>query len=308
MVRRESISSAQNPKIKHLLSLQEKSRLRKEEGLFVVEGVREVARALDAGYQAETLFVCPEIFNAGEGQEHAALAKLIDEASTFATGRTSCPPSATTGGLPSASTGRASDSDASPLLVEVPAALYEKIALRGSSEGIIAEMKVRSHRLEDLSLPENALIIVLESIEKPGNLGAILRSADGAGADALIVCDPLADVYNPNVVRSSLGALFSVPTAVCSSEAAIAFLRQQKVQILTAQLQDSKPYYDVDMTGPTALVIGSEADGLTDAWRIAADRHILIPMLGKMDSLNASVSAAILLYEARRQREAKSAL
>lgn len=308
MVRRESISSAQNPKIKHLLSLQEKSRLRKEEGLFVVEGAREVARALDAGYQAETLFVCPEIFNAGEGQEHAALAKLIDEASTFATDRTSGPPSASTGGLPSASTCRARDSDADLLLIEVPAALYEKIALRGSSEGIMAEMRVRSHRLEDLSLPENALIIVLESIEKPGNLGAILRSADGAGADALIVCDPLADVYNPNVLRSSLGALFSVPTAVCSSEEAIAFLQQHKVQILTAQLQDSKPYYDVDMTGPTALVIGSEADGLTDAWRIAADRHILIPMLGKMDSLNASVSAAILLYEARRQREGKRAL
>ena len=260
MVRRESISSAQNPKIKHLLALQEKSRLRKEEGLFVVEGAREVARALDAGYQAATLFVCPEIFAAG-------------------------------------------DITTDSWVVEVPAALYEKIALRGSSEGILAEMRVKSHRLEDLSLPENALIIVLESIEKPGNLGAILRSADGAGADALIVCDPLADVYNPNVVRSSLGALFSVPTAVCSSEAAIAFLQQQKVQILTAQLQDSKPYYDVDMTGPTALVIGSEADGLTDAWRAAANRHILIPMLGKMDSLNASVSAAILLYEARRQRD-----
>ena len=150
MVRRESISSAQNPKIKHLLALQEKSRLRKEEGLFVVEGAREVARALDAGYQAATLFVCPEIFAAG-------------------------------------------DITTDSWVVEVPAALYEKIALRGSSEGILAEMRVKSHRLEDLSLPENALIIVLESIEKPGNLGAILRSADGAGADALIVCDPLAD-------------------------------------------------------------------------------------------------------------------
>ncbi len=308
MVRRESISSAQNPKIKHLLSLQEKSRLRKEEGLFVVEGAREVARALDAGYQAATLFVCPEIFNAGEGQEHAALIALINETSTGATGRACKRLSTATDSHPNIAASRGNDSDAGLLVVEVPAPLYEKIALRGSSEGILAEMRVKSHRLEDLSLPENALIIVLESIEKPGNLGAVLRSADGAGADALIVCDPLADVYNPNVLRSSLGALFSVPTAICSSEEAIAFLQQHKVQILTAQLQDSKPYYDVDMTGPTALVIGSEADGLTDAWRIAADRHILIPMLGKMDSLNASVSAAILLYEARRQREAKSAL
>ena len=288
MVRRESISSAQNPKIKHLLALQEKSRLRKAEGLFVVEGVREVGRALDAGYQAETLFVCPEIFNTGEGTEHAALAALMQSETAK-----------------SAATGRI---DKSPLVVEVPAALYEKIALRGSSEGIMAEMQVKSHRLEDLSLPENALVIVLESIEKPGNLGAVLRSADGAGADALIVCDPLADVYNPNVLRSSLGALFSVPSAVCSSEEAIAFLQKNKVQILTAQLQDSKPYYDVDMTGPTALIIGSEADGLTPVWRTAADRHILIPMLGKMDSLNASVSAAILLYEARRQREGKRSL
>lgn len=279
MARRESISSAQNPKIKQLLALQEKSRLRKAEGLFVVEGVREVARALDAGYRAETLFVCPEIFNTGEGTEHTALDALMkSETATEPFGE-------------------------SPLVVEVPAALYEKIALRGSSEGILAEMRVKSHRLEDLSLPENALIVVLESIEKPGNLGAVLRSADGAGADALIVCDPLADVYNPNVLRSSLGALFSVPTAVCSSEEAISYLKENKVQILTAQLQDSKPYYDVDMTGPTALVIGSEADGLTPVWRAAADRHILIPMLGKMDSLNASVSAAVLLYEARRQRD-----
>ena len=279
MARRESISSAQNPKIKQLLALQEKSRLRKAEGLFVVEGVREVARALDAGYRAETLFVCPEIFDAGSGTEHTALDALMkSETATGPVGE-------------------------SPLVVEVPATLYEKIALRGSSEGILAEIRVKSHRLEDLALPENALIVVLESIEKPGNLGAILRSADGAGADALIVCDPLADVYNPNVLRSSLGALFSVPTAVCSSEEAISYLKENKVQILTAQLQDSKPYYDVDMTGPTALVIGSEADGLTDAWRVAANRHILIPMMGKMDSLNASVSAAVLLYEARRQRD-----
>jgi TrmH family RNA methyltransferase len=140
-------------------------------------------------------------------------------------------------------------------------------------------------------------------VEKPGNLGAVLRSADAAGADAVIVCDPLTDLYNPNLIRASLGACFSVPLIACSSAECIAFFKQHHIHILTAQLQDSKLYYDTDMQRPTAIVMGTESTGLTDIWRQAADAHIRIPMLGRMDSLNVSVSAAILLFEAVRQRK-----
>ena len=152
-------------------------------------------------------------------------------------------------------------------------------------------------------MSDNPLVIVLESVEKPGNLGAVLRSADAAQADAVIVCDPLTDLYNPNLIRSSIGAIFTVPTVACTSEECIAFLEQHGIQILTAQLQDSSLYYDTPMTGPTAIVMGTESTGLTDQWRRAATAHIRIPMLGRLDSLNVSVSAAILLFEAVRQRQ-----
>ena len=142
----------------------------------------------------------------------------------------------------------------------------------------------------------------LEAVEKPGNLGAVLRSADASGVDAVIVCDPLTDMYNPNLIRSSIGAIFTVPVATASSEDTIKWLKSNGIKIYTAQLQDSEWYYDTDMKGGTAIVMGTEATGLTDAWRKAADAHIKIPMLGKLDSLNVSVSAAILMFEAVRQR------
>ena len=145
--------------------------------------------------------------------------------------------------------------------------------------------------------------MVLESVEKPGNLGAILRTAEAAGVDAVIVCDPLTDLYNPNLIRASIGGVFCVPTAVCTSQECIAFLKKRGVRILTAQLQDSYEYYDYDMRQATAIVMGTESTGLTSQWREAADAHIRIPMLGRLDSLNVSVSAAILMYEAVRQRK-----
>ena len=188
-------------------------------------------------------------------------------------------------------------------IVEVPRELYEKIAYRGGTEGMIAEVKVRGKGLGDLMLPDNPLVVVLEGVEKPGNLGAVLRSADAAGADAVLICDPLTDLYNPNLIRSSVGAVFTVPCVACSSDECIRFLKQKNIQILTAQLQDSRLYYDTDMTVPTAIVMGTEHDGLTDQWRQAADAHIRIPMLGRIDSLNVSVSAAILMFEAVRQRQ-----
>ncbi len=259
-MRTETVTSAQNPKVKELLALQEKSRLRREQGLFVVEGKRELLHCLGAGFKARTLFWCPEI--AGE--------------------------------LPAGLT--------APLLIEVPAALYGRIAYRGGTEGVLAEVETRERRLEDLRLPDNPLIMVLESVEKPGNLGAVLRSADAAGADAVLLCDPLTDLYNPNLIRASIGAVFTVPVAAVPSEEAIAFLKARGIRILTAQLQDSSLYYDSDMRGPTALVMGTESTGLSEVWRRAADAHIRIPMRGRLDSLNVSVSAAILLYEAIRQR------
>ena len=186
---------------------------------------------------------------------------------------------------------------------EVTRDVYEKMAYRGSTEGVIAEVRPRQLTLDDLQLSEQPLIIVLEAVEKPGNLGAVLRSADAAHADAVVVCDPLTDLYNPNIIRSSIGAIFTVPCVACSSEECITFLKANNIQILTAQLQDSLPYYDTDMRRSTAIVMGTESTGLTNQWRAAADRHIRIPMKGQLDSLNVSVSAAILLFEAVRQRE-----
>lgn len=182
------------------------------------------------------------------------------------------------------------------------AGLYAKAAYREGTEGAIGVFQAIEHTLPCLHLKDNPLIAVLESVEKPGNLGAVLRTCDAAGADALIICDPRTDLYNPNLIRASIGAVFTVPTAVCTTAQAITFLKSKGIRILTAQLQDSSLYYDCPMTKGTAIVMGTEATGLSDKWRQAADAHIRIPMLGKLDSLNVSVSAAILLYEAVRQR------
>ena len=181
--------------------------------------------------------------------------------------------------------------------------VYAKISYREGTEGVIAEVRTPERKLEDIALPARPLIVVLERVEKPGNLGAVLRSADAARADAVLVCDPLTDLWNPNLLRASIGAAFTVPCVACSSADAIAFLKERGIRILTAQLQDSSLYYDCDMTAVTAIVMGTESTGLTGQWREAADTHIRIPMLGRLDSLNVSVSAAILLFEAVRQRQ-----
>ena len=260
-VKTEKITSARNERIRQVLELQEKSRTRRALGLFVVEGRRELEHCLEAGYELDSVFWCPEI-----------LPELPQEF---------------IGDVP---------------VSELTAELYGRIAYRGGTEGLVARVKARPHTLEDLTLKDNPLIVVLESVEKPGNLGAVFRSADAAGADAVIICDPLTDLYNPNLIRSSIGGVFTVQSAVCDSASAISWLKARGMKILTAQLQDSSWYYDVDMKGGTAIVIGTEATGLTEQWREAADAHIRIPMLGALDSLNASVSAAILLFEAVRQR------
>ena len=269
-MRIENVTSAQNQKIKELLALQEKSRARKAAGLFVVEGRRELGHCLDAGFVPRTLFICGEILTEEE------LNDLL---------------------------GKAERLNPKVGVVQIPYELYGKIAYREGTEGVIGEVEYRERTLDSIKLGDKPLVIVLESVEKPGNLGAVLRSADAAGADAVIICDPLTDLYNPNLVRASIGAVFTLQVAAASSEETIEWLKARNIQILTAQLQDSSLYYDTDMTVPTAIVMGTESTGLTDIWRKAADAHIRIPMLGRLDSLNVSVSAAILLYEALRQRQ-----
>ncbi len=263
-MRLECITSAQNQKIKDLLALQEKSKERRKKGLFVVEGRRELIHCVEAGYEPYAIFFCPEIISTADFDEIA--------------GKCDCS------------------------YFEIPQHLYDKVAYRGGTEGVIAELRCKEMNLESLRLKENPIVVVLESVEKPGNLGAVLRSADASGVDAVIVCDPLTDMYNPNLIRSSIGAIFTVPVATASSEETIKWLKDNKIKIYTAQLQDSEWYYDTDMKGGTAIIMGTEATGLTPVWRKAADAHIKIPMLGKLDSLNVSVSAAILMFEAVRQR------
>jgi TrmH family RNA methyltransferase len=254
------ITSTQNPRIKQLLLLQQKSSERRRTGLFVVEGCRELCRCIDAGLKIEEVYRCPDILQTDI---------VAPDGQTFI----------------------------------VSPAVYSRIAYREGTEGIVAVVRQRQLSLADIDMKGDPLIVVLESVEKPGNVGAVLRSADAAGATAVIVCDPLTDIYNPNLIRASIGAFFSVPLVACQSEECIRFLKDNGVAILTAQLQDSSLYYDTDMRRPVAIVMGTEATGLTTQWREAADEHIRIPMLGRQDSLNVSVSAAILLFEAVRQRQ-----
>ncbi len=255
------ITSPQNERIKHLVQLQQKSSLRRQEGLFVVEGRRELLHCINADYEVKTIFV--------DNQKDDALLDIDSKNAE---------------------------------IIEVSPKVYEKIAYRESTEGVVAIVKARKKTLQDFAQKEHPLYVVIEAVEKPGNLGAILRSADAAGVDGVIVCDPLTDLYNPNLIRASIGAIFTVTTVVCTSEECIAWLKENKIQILTAQLQDSNLYYDIDMKKATAIVMGTEATGLTQQWRKAADKHIRIPMCGKLDSLNVSVSSAILMFEAIRQR------
>ncbi len=260
------ITSVQNARIKHVVALQQKSSLRREEGLFVVEGQREIEHCIEGGYEVVEVYKRSQ--EIGIRSQESGVRREVEYI--------------------------------------VTPQVYEKMAYRGSTEGIIAVVKSKGHSISSvnckLSTVNNPLVIVLESVEKPGNLGAILRSADAANVDAVIVCDPLTDLYNPNLIRASIGAIFTVPTAVCTSQECIAFLKERNIKILTAQLQDSYEYYDYDMRPATAIVMGTESTGLTQQWREAADAHIRIPMLGRLDSLNVSVSAAILMYEAVRQR------
>ena len=265
----EIITSAQNPKIKTLMELQEKSKARRREGLFVVEGVRELIHCIEAGYETFAIFACPDILS------EDSLGEVLEAAEK---------------------------SSARCICYSIPKALYEKVAYRGSTEGVIAELRCKSHNLEDLTVRENPVIVVLESVEKPGNLGTILRSADAAKVAAVIVCNRTTDIHNPNVVRASTGTMFSVPVAEASSDEALEFLKERGFKILAATPHAEKLHFEVDLTGNVAIALGAEQYGLTAKWMDGAELRVRIPMLGLADSLNVSAAATILVYEAVRQR------
>jgi len=187
-------------------------------------------------------------------------------------------------------------------LIEISKEVYQKLAYRDTTEGILAIAKTKSLQLSDLKLSDNPLILVAEATEKPGNLGALLRTADAANLDAVIIANPKSDMYNPNVVRSSVGCLFTRQIATGSTEEVIAYLKEKNISIYCATLQDSTYYHTQNYTTPSALVVGTEATGLTEAWRTASTKNIIIPMQGEIDSMNVSVAAAILIFEAKRQR------
>lgn len=262
----KQITSAQNPFIKSLVLLQEKAKARKQSGTFLIEGIREIELAIKGNYELETILICPELTDLSNN--------LIIQKSNNPT-------------------------------IEISKEVYQKLAYRDTTEGIIAVAKTKSHKLLDLQLPENPLILVMESIEKPGNIGAMLRTCDAAKVDAVIIANPKTDLYNPNMIRSSVGCLFTNQIATASTEETIAFLQQNNINFYSATLQNSTSYHTQNFTKPTALVVGTEATGLTEPWREKATQNIIIPMQGEIDSMNVSVAAAILLFEAKRQRDFK---
>lgn len=259
----KQITSVQNPFIKQLIQLQEKAKVRKQLGLFVIEGQREVELAVKGGYEIDTLLFCPEL--AGKAE------KLKIEI-------------------------------AEKLKIEISKDVYQKIAYRDTTEGIVAIAKSKPLHLSDLKIGKNPLILVAEGLEKPGNLGALLRTADAANIDAVIIANPKSDVYNPNIVRASVGCLFTRQIAVATSEEAITYLKENNINIYCATLQDSATYHCQNYTEASALVVGTEATGITEIWRKNATKNINIPMQGVIDSMNVSVAAAILIFEAKRQR------
>ena len=261
----KQITSSQNPFIKSLVLLQEKAKARKQSGTFLIEGIREIELAIKGNYEIETILICFEVIDKSFNPS------IFQSLNT----------------------------------IEISKEVYQKLAYRDTTEGIIAVAKTKSHQLLDLQLPENPLILVMESIEKPGNIGAMLRTCDAAKVDAVIIANPKTDLYNPNMVRSSVGCLFTNQIATASTEETIAFLQQNNIHFYSATLQNSTSYHTQNFTKPTALVVGTEATGLTEPWREKATQNIIIPMQGEIDSMNVSVAASILLFEAKRQRDFK---
>lgn len=261
------IASPQNALIKKILHLKEKKKERLQSGTFILEGQRELEMALKGKYHIDSILFYPELFS---------ITQITSLTENFAN---------------------------TPDLIEISKEVYQKLAYREKTEGVLAIAKSRSHALKDLVLPENPLILVAEAPEKPGNIGALLRTADAAKLDAVLIANPRSDLYNPNIIRSSVGCVFTVPIATATTSEVIHFLKEKRIRMFAATLSAKTSYTDADYTGATALVVGTESTGLSDDWRNMADDQIIIPMEGSIDSMNVSVSAAILIFEAKRQRK-----
>ena len=260
----DKLTSAQNPKIKQLVRLKDRKE-RDETTLFLIEGYREIKRAADGNVHFHSLYICPEFFL---GENEDALINQID-----------CD------------------------LFELPKHLFEKISYRDRPDGLVAIAHQMQLGLKDLKVNKTSLFVVAESIEKPGNLGTILRSADAVGAEGVIVCDRCTDIYNPNVVRASVGTLFTIPVIEAKGPDAYTWLKNHNVQVVAATPSALLEYTEADLSGPLAIVVGTEQLGLTDLWMKAADIQVKIPMKGVADSLNVATATTLLLYEALRQRK-----
>lgn len=259
------ISSLQNPAVKEVVKLQQKHQERRKKKRFVVEGTREVSLALQTGVVPVNLFICEDYFV--EINEYPVQPEKY-----------------------------------SKIIKWVSPQVYEKIAYRSHAEGIIMVAEAYTMDLNKLKLQKNPLIIALESVEKPGNLGAILRTADAANVDAVIVCDQKTDIFNPNVIRSSLGCVFTRKIAICTAEQLIEWTSEKSIKLCIASVQSQDNYFEKDLRGGAAFVFGTEAHGLSKIWYKYADENLRIPMQGKIDSLNVSSSVAIMIFEAVRQR------
>ncbi|WP_412984339.1 TrmH family RNA methyltransferase [Pontimicrobium sp. IMCC45349] len=263
----KQITSLQNPFIKQVIQLKEKSRTRKKTGLFVIEGKRELSLAIKGSYDIETLFYYPDLFS--ESEARALNHYKIDT-------------------------------------IKVSKEVYQKIAYRDTTEGIVAIAKTKDLAIENINFnTKTPLILVAEAPEKPGNIGALLRTADAANVDAVLIANPKTDMYNPNIIRSSVGCVFTNQIASGSTSDIIAFLKEKKINIFCAALQASTDYHTQDFTQASAIVVGTEATGLSDEWTNNSTQNIIIPMQGEIDSMNVSVAAGILTFEAKRQRNFK---
>jgi TrmH family RNA methyltransferase len=259
------ITSLHNPDVRNAILIGEKQRERKMQGLFMIEGCREAGLAAAAGYVVNSAYYCPEILAKEKALEILCLSDDLR-------------------------------------LNEVSREVYNRMAYRKDAEGLICVAETRDLTPFELKLPSNPLVLVIESVEKPGNLGAVMRTADAAGLHAVIICDKHTDIYNPNAIRSSIGCVFTVPLATATSEETLQWLKCNSIEYFPASLEAGRLYHECAFTGPTAFIMGTESTGLSAVWTNEKEKLIKIPMLGRIDSMNVSVSAAILVFEAMRQR------
>ena len=260
------LTSFANPRIKAAIALRDR-RERDRTGLTIVDGARELRRALEAGVEVIEAFVCEPLL---AGPDARAALDLLGASATT--------------------------------LQHTNEPVFARIAFGERAEGLLAVVRIPSTGLEAIALPPDPLVLVIEGVEKPGNVGAVLRSADGAGVDAVIAASPRTDLFNPNAIRASAGTIFTVPLGAAATPEVLAWLRAGGVRIVAARVDAERLYTDADLTGSVAIALGAEADGLTDAWTGDGVETVRLPMLGVADSLNVSVTAGVLAYEARRQR------